>query len=355
MPEQIKPLSSRDFSFDALRAIGLLLIILAHAGSPGIIFQLRNFDVPLMMFVSGAVFGISSGISKPYLIYFFDRLKRLLLPTWVFLAIFFGLYALASVIARQPYPFSSQTIINSFNLSSGIGYVWIVRVFLLVAIAMPFYVKLSGKLKNNYLYLLILALIYAFYELLYYFYPVRLVSINFPAIDFFFQNVVFYILPYSVVAGLGLGIAKMNKKNLAILIAGFSTLLIILAFANHFAFTQTAKYPPRLYYLSYALLVSLSLYTVRKTNIFNKLFANKYFLFLGSSSLWIYLWQILYLFVWKIVPKTTLSNNYLGAFIFVLLLSVITTYVQRYLVKKFLQITQLSGIARSLLVDAFLK
>lgn len=43
----------RDPAVDLLRFIGISMIFLAHIGPPAALFQLRSFDVPLMIFVSG--------------------------------------------------------------------------------------------------------------------------------------------------------------------------------------------------------------------------------------------------------------------------------------------------------------
>lgn len=42
----------RNNCIDLLRFWGLSLIILAHVNPPGILFHIRCFDVPLMLFVS---------------------------------------------------------------------------------------------------------------------------------------------------------------------------------------------------------------------------------------------------------------------------------------------------------------
>ena len=44
---------NRDISIDLLRFVGLSCIIFAHIDAPFVLNQLRCFDVPLMLFVSG--------------------------------------------------------------------------------------------------------------------------------------------------------------------------------------------------------------------------------------------------------------------------------------------------------------
>lgn len=49
-------MKQRDSSVDIMRAIGLLCVILAHINPPSLLLQIRSFDVPLMLFVSGLVY-----------------------------------------------------------------------------------------------------------------------------------------------------------------------------------------------------------------------------------------------------------------------------------------------------------
>jgi len=72
---------------DLLRFIGISMFFLAHIGPPAALFQLRSFDVPLMIFVSGLsysgrqVVGYASFVRK--------RLGRLLIPLYFFLTVYF--------------------------------------------------------------------------------------------------------------------------------------------------------------------------------------------------------------------------------------------------------------------------
>jgi fucose 4-O-acetylase-like acetyltransferase len=94
----ISKIKTRDNKFDVLRIIGLLCIILAHTNPSGILFQLRNFDVPLMVMVSGAVFGYSASNNKlPYLkyakktLYTFNS-SNMDIPIFVFHSYIFSLH-----------------------------------------------------------------------------------------------------------------------------------------------------------------------------------------------------------------------------------------------------------------------
>jgi len=125
---------NRDHTIDYLRAIGLYAIILAHIASPWALHQLRNFDVPLMVFISGISFSLSKTSSGPYLKYAWSRIKRLLFPVWIFLTLFFALSSLTHVFGD----YSFEVILESFTLSEGIGYVWIIQIFIIVSLLAPF-------------------------------------------------------------------------------------------------------------------------------------------------------------------------------------------------------------------------
>ena len=312
----LKPESkSRDVGLDGLRTIGLLAIILAHVDPPGLLFQIRNFDVPLMILISGAVFNLSSGSSKSYWSYFKSRVGRLLIPTWIFLSIFFALVFAITKAIGQTFPYSRNILLESFDLSSGTGYVWIIRVFI------P-----------------LLLISFFLYEFLLNLYPVTHLE-NYSSINFFVQYILFYIIPYGIVAGLGFYITKLRGRSIGFLAIMFGLIFAILAFSltnPQFVPTQNFKYPPQAYYFSYALFVSLILYLVSKTEIFKKIFSNKILMFISSSSLWIFLWQILYLFIWTTFRRYLAHGmqNFVVEYFFVLMASILTTYFQKTIFNK---------------------
>ena len=77
----------RDRRVDILRFIGLAMIILAHVSPPPFLFQLRNFDVPLMVLLSAISYGLSYKPTETYPMYFWKRIKRLVFPVWLFLTL----------------------------------------------------------------------------------------------------------------------------------------------------------------------------------------------------------------------------------------------------------------------------
>lgn len=54
-------MQDRDESLDILRSIAFIGLIIAHVNPPVFLMQLRNFDVPMMVFISGVAFAMSPG------------------------------------------------------------------------------------------------------------------------------------------------------------------------------------------------------------------------------------------------------------------------------------------------------
>src|SRR5207237_43876 len=135
--------------------------------------------------------------------------------TFIFLSIFFSLVYLISKSIGQNFPFSTNTLLESFALTQGTGYVWIIRVFILVAIALPFLIKIYNKLNNKKFYLPILLIAYFLYEIIFRLYFSTHIVQNIPVLNYFTKYIIFYIIPYGIVAGVGFYITKMNSKTIA--------------------------------------------------------------------------------------------------------------------------------------------
>lgn len=132
----------RDHSIDILRCIGMLFIIVCHVGPPSVIFNLRNFDVTMLVFASGLSFAVADRNyledGKTYLRYLIKRLKRLLIPTWLFLSAYFLIFNLAKLIfPDKDISFSKSDYLQAYSLVSVEGYVWIIRIYILMAVISP--------------------------------------------------------------------------------------------------------------------------------------------------------------------------------------------------------------------------
>lgn len=291
----------RDEKIDILRFIGLAMIVLAHSGlAPSeLLFQIRNFDVPLMVLVSGMSFALSYK-GQPRALYVWKRIKRLLFPVWLFLTgYFFVMYA-----TGYPMPLPSKNaIVTSYMLLSGIGYVWVIRVFLLVAITAPSILRFSRRLKSFPRYMTVLGFFYVLYELAVYFSKPPLTS----ALGVAIENTVLYLVPYAVLFAIGLRVQKLTRRQLLCLAGGSSAVFCLKGISLYHAYgkfipTQVFKYPPTVYYLSYALTVSLILWCL--SPVISKVLTKTRLLgpvmFVAQNSIWVYLWHILLIQVVKL-------------------------------------------------------
>ena len=309
---------------DYLKVIGLLCIILAHICTDQNILQIRNFDVPLMILISGylAVESLKRSLKKdrPFLNYYWKRITRLLFPTWVFLIIFFA--AMSFFPVNGMYPYSTDYIINSFLLLDGMRYVWIIRIFLICAFITPV-IYYFDKIENDYVQFLILLIIYILYEIA--------IFMQIDQMNIIFEFILAYVIPYGIIYLLGMITTKTSYKtdrNISLIF--LATLLVtgylLYTTTGAVQFTQIMKYPPRIYYISYALFVSFLLFSIFKRI---NLKSNRVISFCSKSSLWIYLWHAFFI---TILQLTFGEMDWILTFIIVLICSISITYIQNKII-----------------------
>ncbi|PPC74854.1 acyltransferase [Pokkaliibacter plantistimulans] len=316
----------RDVRVDILRFIGLSMIILAHVEPPSILYQLRNFDVPLMVLVSGMSFGISYAANESYLSYVLKRLRRLVAPVWLFLTFFFlSIYC----INPDDQVLNAKTVLTSYGLVSGIGYVWIIRVFIMVALIAPFFYHMHREIKSNVNYFSCIALLFFMFEIFRYF---TLPYIN-EGLFKVVSLVTHFAIPYALVFALGLRLYSLSQRGLIVLL--IVNLLIFMITACYLFFvsggivpTQQFKYPPSYYYFSYAIFVGLGMFLISSSlaNVLKNLRLIDLVRFIAKNSIWIYLWHIpLVMFI--------SINGFSIKYVVVYLGALIVTFVQVMCVK----------------------
>lgn len=289
-----KESSARIEYIDFLKCIGLISIIIAHVNSPRWLMGVRSFDVPFMVILSSILCArsyrkyLNNRISS--LQFYADRVKRLVIPTWIFLCLYF---TLAFVFIGKSYDVPFYLL--SFSLTRyGIGYVWIILIYLYSALLIPLY----SKIKLSYRSILCIVTIYLLYELSYYF---RIGTEN-----KFIDTTFYYIIPYGVLTFLGYHYHKIKNSYKVMLILTSFTLFIGCGIYywneyGSFRLVSIAKYPPRIYYLAYGIAISFILLMIcEKWSC--KLYSNTVVRFISKNSLWIYLWHILVLDVYNFLP-----------------------------------------------------
>lgn len=321
--------NERDISIDICRTIFSLLIILAHVNPPKFILNIRSFDVTALVIISGMM--IRNNInSDNYIKYLFSRIKKLLIPTYLLIIIVsVTSYIVCDVLKREQL-YELNIILESFALVDGIGYVWIVRIYLIIAILSPIIIMINKKIKSNYIIILLgMILIYFNYRL----------SIRFNKVDNYWLDYILYVIPYTIVALIGLRCYKNKiaiKQTLTLYIPIFIICQLIMYHKGVGFSPTTFKYPPNLYYLSYGVSVGLGIYYViisKEINIKNHLL-NKFIVWSSKNSFTIYLVHIIILMavnmIFDVIGGYAL-NNYIVKYIVVTTISLITCYIINFI------------------------
>ncbi len=324
----------RDVKLDSLRGIGLLCIILAHVDPPYVIEQLRSFDVPLMVFISGSV---TKRIETNLITYYCKRVARLIIPVYLFITGLFILYWLGSqfgfIKLMNDFP---KVVFNTYLLSpvEGVGYVWIIRVFLLMMLITPIVVKITNVVFERFwLYFLIIALLGIF--------NINIINSDIcqksNVFDEIFRNIIQYILGYGLVLMTAIKLQKTTiverKRYVLTLLLLFVSSVIYYIVSNGFIIdiSKFYKYPPQWYFLIYGLLCSVLLCSY-VSRLPRSLIENKILVFIGQNSIWLYLWHI---------PFIKISNFMFSEWYirwgFILFFSLIVYLVQYKIAKKYLK------------------
>ena len=315
--------SNRLVYVDYLKVIGLLLIILAHVNAPDWLMQLRSFDVPLMVFVS-AYLAKRSFNNIDIKGYYKKRILRLAVPAWIFLIVF---YSAIMVAYESP---SIVDVIKAFFFQRDaymVGMLWVIWVYLVCAFIIPLINRLGYSKRS----VVIVFTVYAIFELM-------CIFSNFTSNRLVYCTIM-TVIPWGTVAFIGFNYDKFTRQHKLLLISVFAGIFCIIAIwmaVTNGCFVQTNeyKYPARIYYLSFAMPIIIVLFDGLKKM---KIKGNKIVTFISGSSLWIYLWHILLLYVIKnIITNDSLwLLQYCGIIICASTVTLIQNIVVKRLMKRF--------------------
>lgn len=303
---------------DYLKVLGLLLVILAHVSCPNVIMQIRSFDVPLLVFVS-AYLASKTYIPGQNVQYFVKRIKRLAVPAWIFLIVFF---IIQTVAYSKPSIIDIIKAITFQRDSNMVGMLWVIWVYLICALLIPVIQKMDLSRKSE----AIIIVGFIMFELICTF--TNLSNNRFVYIT------IMTIIPWGALSYFGFYYDQISAKKKMQIVIFSSLIFIILAIilANrygHFIMTNDYKYPARLYYVSFSVPIIVFLMEYSKKMYLPEI---RILSFVSSSSLWIYLWHILFLYVVKSIIQN--DNYWLLQYVLIVILSVIITYIQNFIVKK---------------------
>ncbi len=294
----------RDITIDILRILGLIGVILAHCNIPGPFFEFREFDVTMLVLASGMSYACLSNHQSEdwsfssWLHYVVKRFRRLILPVWLFLVVFFLFFHFFFGIS-----YGLNYLVSSFALTSGgIQFVWVFRVFFTSAIFNPLLERIvsrKGSLWSGICFTLVLVV----NEIL-----ISLSKSSFSGTALKLLNyIVFYTVSYAMISGLGIAIQRMQKKGKLISLAVGFVLWIGFGTFLGWPSLQDYKYPPQLYYISYGVVMTLgvsllcSWLSVGKEKVENGLL-----LWLSTHSMDIYLAHIFVIYFVQAMDKELL-------------------------------------------------
>lgn len=345
----------RDITLDLLRFLGIIVIIMAYCRPPDWLFQLRNFGAPLLVLVSAMSYSLIYAHRDLQPAQFLRRrLLRLVVPVWLFLTFLFFAILAVTIFFQTAYPFSAAQVIQSYFFLDGIGFVWVFRVYILLALLTPLALTLSKKPFSNLAYFSALLGIYVLYELLIFIGSSVLLEPGAGGV----ADGLLSLIPYALLYFYGLRIHELsNWKLLGISIAS-SVVFLALMIVNYFEgggilIVQKYKYPLTVHYLSYAFsaingLVLLSrLVSIRRASL------RTIIVWLSSNSIWVYLWHIMAFFIWRAFLDDFFEDAllaFVANFLFVVGFAIAATFLQQQLANEIRQDGRLGRRVASFLV-----
>lgn len=186
---------------------------------------------------------------------------------------------------------NARHIWGSFLLLDGIGYVWIIRVFLLIALITPLLVQFNNGIRNQYVFTIVFSLSLCCYLLMTY---LRIGS-GIGVVN----NWLYYAMGYGFLFLLGVRIKSFTKMGGLVFLLAMVTLFVgqtivdirqmewakpIILHINDF------KYPPTNVFILYGMIMSVVVYAI--VYLKRRECLNPFVRFVGCNSIWIYLWHI---------------------------------------------------------------
>ena len=258
----------RNHKLDWLRTIGILLVILAHASPPPVLRNICCFEVCLLCFVSGFSFDLTNrfknGHFENYKKYIIKRVKKLMIPAWgIVTLICLGTSILCLLVnADIMYTFGDY-ILSMLFTNQGLGYVWIVKIYLFNAAMLPLcsYLFCRSSKITKWICGCCAIIVYAFICYFYTEYLKDKINFNMQVLieEFFLCTIAYF---YVALVGVALNRDNKNAYRILMIVAlTFVLCQMMLNDKNGFV-PNSFKWPPTLYYLSYGSMVSILLYFV---------------------------------------------------------------------------------------------
>lgn len=303
---------------DYLRAVGLLLVILPH------VFGINNYalemifacNVPIMVLVSGYVSYQSADCSIKQ--YYSKRVKSLVVPAYIFFGLYFGIVAL--VTCTVGFPYSPSDILKTFLFMDGIGYTWVISIFIAIALITPLMGVIVRRVPVS---MVVIPVLYVASGL----------AILFFGLDHIVIKLFMYATGYAVISFIGYAMNANKKHGVFYLIlmacAYLASVGITIRIGNNPFAMSTYKYPPTLLYISYGTGIAILLMLVfrKMEEYLRRCPLTGVCVYISKNSFQLYLWHILGLYL-----TADIANSYLRALL-VFAVSMIGTAAYQYLQK----------------------
>lgn len=321
----------RDVRIDTMRAIAIMLIVLAHVSPPKSILVPRMFDVPMMTFLMGIGMIISTNKTEKYIDYIFKRAHRLILPAFKFLIIFFIFFNIVNLISNFQYSFTLKYYFGTFSTFSGLGYVWIIRVFFIISIISPVLLKINKIVNKLSEKLLLVSFFFLIQEI-----ASIVVNGKTDILSILISNLLVMSFGYSIVSLVGIWTFEQNKKeNLCMLI--YFLLLFFLCLSKYSFFNlPELKYPPFPVYLLYGIVVSIGFWLVLSFDVVaNKLSQFNFISWVSKYSMEIYYWHIIPVFYLEnYTSKNFMNKNWIVCYILIICFAMCGTGISLLIKRK---------------------
>ena len=283
----------RDLRLDYVRVIGILLVIMAHTSLNNYVSNIRPFDVAMLVCVAGASYSFSKPITsfKEYLNYLKKRFIRLVIPVWLFLTFYFALTFLLS--GEMIYSFS--TMASTYLLLNGIGYVWIFRIMLMMALINPLLRIISDKINGSFSKALMLELALIFFNEL-----LAIICIYVFGDSILFKIIkmtVCYFIGYGILSIMGMIFVKLKTNDLVKLIVINGVIVLLSTYIYGVFSPSDFKYPPMAQFICYGLFACILFYLLFSWKTSSNVTINKAIVWLSKYSLNVYLAHILVIFL----------------------------------------------------------
>lgn len=250
-----------------------------------------------------------------YFSYVIKRVKRILIPTWLFLIAYYGVIVFYFLLKGKMGTFSVNEMARTFALQTS-WYVWVMRVFLITALVAPFIKRIKDK-TNKWVLVLTGSAVLIAYEFVH--------IGNDASIGYYLTMTI----PYIIIFTMGMIIKEFNTKQL--LLMSFVLLAVSGSFGykitldnGSFLCTNNFKCPPLLYFSCFGLGCSIIFWLLKDSiyNLTKTLRIDKLMTFIGSHTMWFYLLHIPVIMVAVYLPVGKFVQ-----FIFTLIVTTLITYL----------------------------